>query len=89
MQYSTQNRLFVVSRDLSQAEESWFKPTLLRSKAGYFLVRASKAKGVEPLAWELAQLIVKCWDDVERYASEKSTPFIALIKRNGRVTTYS
>ena len=89
MQYSAANNFFVVSRDLSQAEEAWFKPTLLQAKAGYFLVRAAKTKGIEPRGWERSKLIIKAWDEVERYAAAKPLPFLALVKPNGFVTTYS
>jgi hypothetical protein len=89
MRYAAANGYLVISRDLAQAEESWFKPTLLRVKAGYFLIRASKRRGVEPQFWELCKLVVKAWEDIERYGSEKSVPLLALVKANGRVSSYS
>ena len=89
MQYAGQRGYVVMSRDLKQANEPWFKPTLLRSNVGYVFLRAAKANGIEPHAWELSKLIVKAWDDVERYASSHKMPFVALIKPNGRVVTYT
>jgi hypothetical protein len=88
MQYGGENGYFVVTRDLAQAEEPWFKPTILQTKAGYFFLRASKRKGVEPNGWDLCKLMVKAWDDMERYAAEHSVPFMALIQPNGRVSNY-
>lgn len=88
MEYSGQNGFLVVSRDLRQAREPWFRPTMHRVRAGYFLVRASRRRGVELQAWELCKLIVKAWDDIERYADQHDLPFLALVKPNGRVMTY-
>jgi hypothetical protein len=89
MQYSAENGFLVVSRDLQQSDEPWFKPTLLSVRAGYFLVRASKRRGVEPQAWELCKLIVKAWEDMERYAGQRDVPFLALVKARGSVVSYS
>ncbi|CAN5898331.1 hypothetical protein BH24GEM1_BH24GEM1_02510 [soil metagenome] len=89
MAYSAENGYLVLSRDLAQSDESWFKPTLLQKRAGYFLVRASRRRGVELQAWELVKLMVKAWEDIERHARENPVPFLALVKANGRVTSYS
>lgn len=89
MQYSAENGYLVISRDLAQADEPWFKPTLLQKRAGYFLVRASRRRGVEMQGWELSKLVIKAWDDIERYAEQRQVPLLALVKPSGRVTSYS
>ena len=54
----------------------------LRLLGGDF-IRAGSAAQMD--AWQIAKLIVKAWDDIERFSASRSRPFMALIQRNGRV----
>ena len=36
-------------------------------------------------AWGIAKLVVKAWDDIERFASANRLGFIAIVQKNGRV----
>lgn len=77
-------------RDVSELGPKAPDPLILEYSGsnGYFLLRAAAVKGVEPHGWELCKIMVKAWDDVERFAADNKTPFLALIKWNGRVSTY-
>jgi hypothetical protein len=57
---------------------------LLRSrKLGVVFVNTGSARQFN--AWQIAQLIVKAWDDIEQFAATHSRPFLALVQGNGRV----
>jgi hypothetical protein len=89
MQYAAQVGYHVVTRDFRQLEADWFRPTLRRLEVGYFFVRATRhRKGLELEAWPLARMIVRAWDEIERFASEHTPPFIAIVKPGGGVSSY-
>jgi predicted nuclease of predicted toxin-antitoxin system len=87
IEYAARNGQIIVSRDFAMADENWFTPAVKKEGAGVIFVRAGRA-GKELKLWPLAQLVVKGWDNIESYSAKNSTPFVALMKRNGTVSTY-
>ena len=61
-----------------------FQALLRARKLGVIFVNTGNARQLN--AWQIAQLIVKAWDDIEQFASAHSRPFLALVQRNGRVS---
>jgi hypothetical protein len=88
MPYAAEHGFVVVTEDLRQMDLAWFQPSLRKLGAAYVFIRGTKRKGVDLKAWELAKLVVKAWDEIERHAERNWPCFTALVKPSGFVTTY-
>jgi len=83
LDYAVRWDYIVVTRDTAMRREPHFQALLKAKKVGVVFVRTGAARQMQ--AWEIAKLIVKAWDDIERFAAAHPRPFIALVQRNGRV----
>lgn len=86
--YAADHSLLVCTRDCAMAKEPWFRAEVKRLGAGVFFVRTARIAGKEMRLWPLAQLVVRGWDHMEQFATINKTPFVALMKSNGHVSTY-
>lgn len=73
----------VVTRDRAMRKSPHFQALLRARKLGVIFVSAGNARQLN--AWQIAQLIIKAWDDIEQFASTHARPFLALVQSNGRV----
>ena len=83
LDYSVRWDYVVVTRDTTMRRAPHFQALLRAKKVAVVFVRTGAARQMD--AWQIAKLIVKAWDDIERFAATHSRPFIALVQRNGRV----
>lgn len=83
LEYAVRWNYALMTSDNAMRRSPHFQ-ALLRSKGlAVFFVNSGTARQLN--GWQIAQLIVKAWDDIERFAQNHSLPFLALVKRNGRV----
>lgn len=73
----------VITRDRAMRRTPHFKALIRSRRLGVVFVKTGEARQLT--AWEIAKLVVRAWDDIERFASLNSPPFIALVQRNARV----
>jgi predicted nuclease of predicted toxin-antitoxin system len=83
LDYSVQWGYVVITRDTAIRRQPHFQALLKAKKVAVVFVRTGSARQMD--AWQIAKLIVKAWDDIERFAGTHSRPFIALLQQNGRV----
>ena len=83
LDYAVRWNYRVITSDRAMRKLPHFQ-ALLRSKGlGVFFVNTGTARQLN--SWQIAQLIIKAWDDIERFANDHPAPFLALVQRNGRV----
>lgn len=73
----------VVTRDRAMRKSPHFQALLRARKLGVIFVNTGTARHLN--AWQIAQLIVKSWDEIEHFASSQTRPFLGLVQTNGRV----
>ncbi len=73
----------VVTRDRAMRKSPHFQALLNARKLGVVFVNTGNARQLN--AWQIAQLIVKAWDDIEQFTATRPRPFLALVQSNGRV----
>jgi predicted nuclease of predicted toxin-antitoxin system len=83
LDYSVRWDYVVVTRDTTMRRQPHFQALLKAKKVAAVFVRTGSARHMD--AWQIAKLVVKSWDDIERFAENHSRPFMALVQRNGRV----
>lgn len=75
----------LVTRDRAMRKTPHFRALLGTRNLGVFFLRAGT--GARAMTgWEIAKLVVKAWDDMERFAASSPRPFLSLVQANGRVT---
>ena len=83
LDYSVRWDYVVITRDTAMRGQPHFQALLKAKKVAVVFVRTGAARQMN--AWQIAQLIVKAWDEIERFATAHPRPFIALVQQNGRV----
>ena len=83
LSYCARRNFFLVTRDRAIMRTPQYRAIIKEEGIGVFFVDAGKARQLG--AWEIAKLLIKAWDDIQRYASDHKPPFLALVKPNGRV----
>lgn len=73
----------IITRDRAMRRAPHFQALLRAKRIGVFFVRTGNAKQLT--AWEIAKLVVRAWDEIERFATRHPLPFLALVQRNARV----
>ena len=76
---------FVVTSDRAMRRSRHFQALLRERGLGVFFVNTGTARQLN--SWQIAQLVIKAWDEMERFAERHGRPFLALVQRNGRVIT--
>ena len=84
LDYAVRWDYLVVTRDRAMRRTPHFQALLRSKQLGVFFVNTGAARQL--VAWEIAKLVVRAWDDIERFAGGHARPFLALVQRNGRVT---
>jgi predicted nuclease of predicted toxin-antitoxin system len=74
----------LVTTDRAMRKTAHFQALIKARKLGVVFVRTGAARQIG--SWEIAKLLVKAWDDIERFASSHHKPFMALVNHKGRVT---
>jgi hypothetical protein len=74
----------VVTRDRAMRKSPHFQALLRARKLGVVFVSTGNARQLN--AWQIAQLIVRAWDDIEQFTSMHPRPFLALVQGNARVS---
>jgi hypothetical protein len=72
-----------MTRDRAMRKSPHFQALLRARKLGVIFVNTGNARQLN--AWQIAQLIVRAWDDVEQFATAHPRPFLALVQSNARV----
>lgn len=83
LDYAVQWDYFVVTRDRAMRTTPHFQALIRTRPLGVFFLKTGLARQLG--AWEIAKLVVKAWDEIERHAETHSRPFMALVQPNGRV----
>lgn len=83
LDYAVRWNYIVVTRDRAMRRSPHFQ-ALFRSK-GLGVVFVSTGTSRQLNAWQIAQLIVRAWDDIEAFCRTHTTPFLAVVQRNARV----
>lgn len=83
LDYSVRWDYVVITRDTAMRRQPHFQALLKAKKVAVVFVRTGAARQMN--AWQIAQLIVRAWDEIERFATAHPRPFIALVQQNGRV----
>ncbi len=73
----------VVTRDRAMRKSPHFQALLRARRIAVVFVNTGGARQLN--AWQIAQLIVKAWDDIEAISATHSRPLLALVQANGRV----
>ncbi len=72
---------FVVTRDTAMKKQASFLRQVRKHKAAVFMLKMGQAS-----LWEQAEALVRNWPAIKQIATdERKHPFIAYIKRRGRV----
>jgi predicted nuclease of predicted toxin-antitoxin system len=74
----------LVTRDRAMRQTPHFRALLGAKKLGVVFVSTGGSRQLN--AWQIAKLLVKAWDEIERYAGTQRRAFICLVQQNGRVT---
>lgn len=83
LDYAVRWNYALITSDRAMRRSPHFQE-LLRSKGlGVFFVNTGSARQLN--SWQIAQLIVRSWDEIERFADSHPAPFLALVQRNARV----
>lgn len=83
LEYAANWDYVLVTRDSAMRRTPHFQALIRTRQLGVVFVQTGGARQLG--AWEIAKLMVKSWDDVERHSSQHSRPFMALVQKNGRV----
>ncbi|MEX2571962.1 MAG: DUF5615 family PIN-like protein [Gemmatimonadota bacterium] len=83
--YAGRHGYHIVTRDHAIKRTPQYRAIIVDQKIGIFFVSSGRARHLT--GWELAKLIIKAWDGVQRYAAGHQVPFLALIRKNGRVSS--
>jgi len=86
LEYAGPQADLVVTRDIGMRKMPRFRADLIRLRVGVFMFRMGRAR--QPLAWEIARIVINAWDNMEAFAHTNHVPFVALVQRNGRVVMY-
>lgn len=73
----------VVTRDRAMRKSPHFQALLRARKIGVVFVKTGNARQLN--AWQIAQLIIRAWDDIEQFAASNVRPFLGLVQSNARV----
>jgi predicted nuclease of predicted toxin-antitoxin system len=76
----------IVSRDRAMTRTPHYRALVNAKSARVYLMHTGSARHLN--AWQIAQMTVRAWDNIERYAVENAPPFLTLVQQNGRVTSY-
>lgn len=83
LNYAAGRGYFLVTKDREILRTPQFRAIITEEGVGLFLLKQGKAKRLR--AWDEAKWVIKAWDAIEGYAMKTAMPFVAEIKRNGRV----
>lgn len=73
----------LVTRDRALRRSAHFRDLLVAQKLAVIFVNTGAARQLT--AWQIAQLVVRGWDNVEAFVSGSKRPLIGVMQRNGRV----
>jgi predicted nuclease of predicted toxin-antitoxin system len=73
----------VVTRDRAMRKSPHFQALLHARKVGAVFVNTGNARQLN--TWQIAQLIIRAWDEIEQFAESNARPFLALVQKNARV----
>lgn len=73
----------LITTDRAMRRTPHFQALVRTRQIGVVFLNTGGARQIG--AWGIAKLVVKAWDDIERYAASHAKPFMALVQKNGRV----
>ena len=83
LDYAVRWDYVLVTSDRAMRRSPHFQALLRAKGLGVYFVNTGTARQLT--SWQIAQLIVKSLDEMERYADAHARPFLALVQRNGRI----
>lgn len=75
----------LVTRDRDLRHSAHYRAVLATRKLVVVFVNTGKARQLN--AWQIAQLVVRGWDNLERFVATSKRPLIGLMQQNGRVVS--
>ena len=83
LNYAASRGYCVLSKDAAIIRTPQFRAIIQEEGVGFFMLRQGRARKLR--AWDEAKLVVKAFDNIERFADDTPRPFVAEIIRSGRV----
>lgn len=83
LQYAGQWNHVLMTRDRALTRTPQYRGIITAKQVGVVVYQAGKARQMG--AWEITKLVVKSWDDMERFVASTSRPFIAFVSASGRI----